>query len=160
MVGSPSRTYIGGLTVHTPPVPNLASPRSARGHNYLVDGSDPIDVTVAQTLRSIEPEAAVHLRVTRLTVGKYEVDGRRISVGWMKSGTLGVSEDEVAVTEKLPLMQYLRQAAAVAQHTATAPKRQGIDSYTGRSTASVLAQDAASERQSAMRLACGKSFLI
>merc|ERR1740122_278823 len=52
-------------------------------------------------------------------MGKYEIDGRRVSLRWTDSGgnpALLVCEDEVtdAVGSEMPLLAYLSQAANVA----------------------------------------------
>jgi len=96
---------------------------------------DAMDRAVKLQLRSINQELLPRLRVKRLGAGKYEIDGRKLSLRWgprfagrsescdgnnhnyTNGPDLFVSEDEVAGKEGLadwvPLQAYLQQAASV-----------------------------------------------
>jgi len=87
-----------------------------------------MDRLVKLQLKNINQELLPRLRVKRLGAGKYEVDGRKLSLRWgprfagnsqndARGPELLVSEDEVAGKEGradwVPLQAYLQQAASV-----------------------------------------------
>jgi len=76
-----------------------------------------MDMAVASTLCQLPRASAQALYVTRLSAGKYMIDGRPVSVDWLKRGpvaSLVAFEDDVPGTQVTPLLQYLQQASAVA----------------------------------------------
>jgi len=92
---------------------------------FRPDPTDAMDQTVWSLLSGMEHEALSRLMVRRLFTGKYEIDGRRVSVYWgphtgegpATADNLLVREDEVGGEEgspELPLPAYLQQAANVA----------------------------------------------
>jgi len=92
---------------------------------YQPDPVDSVDIMVSKLLQGMDHEALSRLMVRRLTVGKYEIDGRQVSIYWAPPSGEGsaaadellVREDEVGGEEGSPevsLPAYLLQAANVA----------------------------------------------
>lgn len=92
---------------------------------YQPDLMDPVDRTVFKLLNDMGQEALSRLMIRRLGPGKYEIDGRKVSVYCAPSGGEGgfdasellAREDEVGGEEGCPelsLQAYLQQAANVA----------------------------------------------
>jgi len=98
---------------------------TVRASSYLADSSDMMDVEFARHLLALDRESASALELRRLAHGRYEVQGRRLSVRWGEGdgGTelLCIEEhDELGGEKKefqegeVPLGEYLRQMAALA----------------------------------------------
>lgn len=83
---------------------------------YVPDKSDPMDVKLSAGLRFLDPVAASKLVLRRLAPGKYEMDGRRVTLQWAAGGQLSVLEDDVLDSKgsEMQLQAYLHQAANVA----------------------------------------------
>jgi len=95
------------------------------GQQPEAEPADAVDHAVRAQLRTVDPESLSRLMVKRLSAGKYEVDGRRVTIRWGPSTDKGTSdatallvrEDEVGGDEGSPessLPAYLQQAANVA----------------------------------------------
>mmetsp|Transcript_9423 Transcript_9423/g.22673 ORF Transcript_9423/g.22673 Transcript_9423/m.22673 type:complete len:589 (-) Transcript_9423:152-1918(-) len=83
---------------------------------YIVDLADPIDQLLGTALRTLDA-AASKLTLRRLASGRYEIDGRRVTLRWEQGGSgLVVTEDEVrdARGSAMPLQAYLKSAGNVA----------------------------------------------
>lgn len=84
---------------------------------YIVDLADPVDQLLGNALRMLDLAAASKLTLRRLSPGRYEIDGRRVTLRWEQGGTgLVVIEDEVldARGSAMPLVAYLKSAGNVA----------------------------------------------
>jgi len=84
---------------------------------YIVDLADPVDQLLGNALRMLDTAAASKLTLRRLSPGRYEIDGRRVTLRWEQGGTgLVVIEDEVldARGSAMPLVAYLKSAGNVA----------------------------------------------
>lgn len=110
-----------------PATPRVAKPLAAFGGHmpssaskYRADDSDRIDVTLAEALRRLDSASAEALLLCRLTQGKYEIDGRRVTLDWDGPTSLSVYEDDVPDCLRIPLLEYLQQAATVARVLADA----------------------------------------
>jgi len=144
--------------------------------NYVSDPCDPIDLMLSVALSSVDRVTSTKLMLRRLAMGKYEIDGRRVSLRWTdQGGNLGllVCEDEVAdaAGSEMPLLAYLSQAANVAASLsggradmpkiARVPKEQRLTFTEGDGEApSTLDVDrVGNERCESMRIACEQAKL-
>lgn len=144
--------------------------------NYVADPCDPIDLMLSVGLSSVDRVTSTKLMLRRLTMGKYEIDGRRVSLRWTDQGGnpgLLVCEDEVAdaAGSEMPLLAYLSQAANVAASLsggradmpkiARVPKEQRLTFAEGEGeAASTLDVDrVGNERCESMRIACEQAKL-
>jgi len=138
--------------------------------DYRGDPSDPIDMMLSWCLFSLDREPSSRLKIRRLAVGKYEIDGRQVSIKWSgrpDSTELFVREDQVADSRasEMPLLAYLSQAAHVA--ASLSGRRAGLPAVSrippekrltfhggseGDATANI--DQAGLERVGSMRLAC------
>lgn len=94
----------------TPGMPGVA---------YVPKASDAFDVQIAVQLTALGPEAAASLRVRRIDMGRYEIDGRRVSLRWrdfIGSELIAVEDDVPHSNDRQTLLpSYLRQAARIAK---------------------------------------------
>jgi len=135
---------------------------------YQPVSSDRMDLSMQLELRKLDAASAEVLRLRRIAPGKYEIDGRCVSVYWLEggaNGVLGVCEDNVPVAsrpDELPLSQYLQQAAAVASSKVQRRKdrpqptveKKGVD------TTAAIENDLQQDRISSMLLACKEAGLV
>lgn len=143
---------------------------------YMADNSDPIDMMLSVGLAALDRASSSKLILRRLGRGKYEIDGRRVSLRWAEQqGNPGllVSEDEIAdsMGSEMPLIAYLTQAGNVAASLsgqradmpkiARIPKEQRLTfadaSGKGGSTADL--DNVGNERCESMRIACEQARL-
>ncbi|CAE7233675.1 unnamed protein product [Symbiodinium natans] len=99
---------MGGGGFSQTPVPAAA---------YIVDLADPVDQLLGNALRMLDAAASSKLVLRRLGPGRYEIDGRRVTLRWEQGGAgLVVIEDEVldARGSAMPLVAYLKSAGNVA----------------------------------------------
>lgn len=91
---------------------------SVSADRYVADANDPMDVEVARHLRLLDKEAVSALVLRRLAPGKYEIDGRPISLHWGGSWNAEVfvreGESDGQNTTDSPLYQYLFETASIA----------------------------------------------
>merc|ERR1719382_358572 len=81
----PQHAMQGGL-------PSQAVPAST----YMADAKDPVDMMLAVGLSAMDRNTASRLMIRRLGAGKYEIDGRKVTLRWTDQGgspSLLVSED-------------------------------------------------------------------
>merc|ERR1712110_1412449 len=107
--------------MQAPPVRGAQTPvRSTMAQaacHYSGDPSDPMDMMLTRCLFSLDKPTAARLLVRRLGPGRYEIDGRQVSMRWsgkFDSSSLFVREDQVGDSSELPVLAYLAQAAHVA----------------------------------------------
>merc|ERR1719433_393304 len=144
--------------------------------NYVADPCDPIDLMLSVGLSSVDRVTSTKLMLRRLTMGKYEIDGRRVSLRWTDQGGnpgLLVCEDEVAdaAGSEMPLLAYLSQAANVAASLsggradmpkiARVPKEQRLTfaEEAAESTSTLDVERVGNERCESMRIACEQARL-
>jgi len=144
--------------------------------NYVADPCDPIDLMLSVGLSSLDRVTSTKLMLRRLAMGKYEIDGRRVSLCWTDQGGnpgLLVCEDEVAdaAGSEMPLLAYLSQAANVAASLSggradmpkisRVPKEQRLTFAEGEGeAASTLDVDRiGNDRCESMRIACEQAKL-
>lgn len=85
---------------------------------YRADKADVMDIAVSNHLCSLDAASLAALQLCRKAAGRYEVDGRQITLRWRsaRSSDILVHEDGVAATKgDMLLAQYLQQAANVAK---------------------------------------------
>merc|ERR1712216_783605 len=87
---------------------------------YKADNSDMMDMAMSWALCKLDATSSASLWLRRLAPSKYEIDGRHVTVSWrnQKHTDLLASEDDVPKAAKMPLLDYLRQAACVASSLA------------------------------------------
>jgi len=109
-----------------------------------------MDMAMSWALCKLDAASASALWLRRLAPGRYEVDNRRLTVSWRspKRADLVVSEDDVPTDEKIPLLDYLRQAARVALFLAHPP------ATSNDAVAASASFDGGDERVQCMLLAC------
>jgi len=93
---------------------------------YVADPTDRIDAVFSRLLLDIGQDQASRLMLRRKEQGKYEIDGRQVTVSWQAEGVsheLVVREDDIADGLPVPLDTYLAQASNVA--VALAGRRAG-----------------------------------
>lgn len=145
--------------------------------NYCADSADPIDMMLAVGLSSLDRKMSAKLVLRRIGSGKYEIDGRRVSLRWTDQGGnpgLLVCEDDVidAKGSEMPLLAYLSQAANVAcalsgqradqPKIARVPKEQRLtfaESKDRESASTLDIEKMGNERCESMRLACEQAKL-
>lgn len=142
---------------------------------YAADPTDPIDMMLAAGLCCLDRAAANRLTLRRLGVGRYEIDGRRVSLKWSEPGSppgIVVQEDDVHDSHEstVPLPAYLKQAANVATslsglqrdlpRIARVPKEQRLTfaDVKGSETHAAIEQSG-NERCESMRIACEQARL-
>jgi len=163
----PQAAFPGGFS-NQPPIPASA---------YKADSSDPVDMMLAVGLSSLDRATASKLTIKRLGMGKYEIDGRKVSLRWTEQGgspALLVLEDEVmnSAESETPLIAYLSQAANVAASLsgqradmpkiARIPKEQRLTfaDHKGEGSKGTLnIADVGNERCESMRIACEQARL-
>lgn len=149
-----------------PPVP---------ASSYVADASDPIDLMLTVGLSTLDRGTSSKLMLRRLAMGRYEIDGRRVSLRWTDQGGnpgLLVGEDEVADKgSEMPLLAYLSQAANVAASLsggradmpkiARIPKEQRLTfaEEVTESTSTLDVERVGNERCESMRIACEQARL-
>lgn len=164
---------VGGVECGGPQQQDSTSSKPAtRCYSYTCDSSDPMDRVVMETLVSLGVETASRLRIRRLDVGKYEVDGRRISLRWGSNPSeLVACEDDVGgdlAGRGTHLVSYLRQAADVAASLggrqtgapliARVPQDMRLTfSSSGPGTESIDSEHL--HRRESMRIACEEAML-
>jgi len=86
--------------------------------SYNVDMSDQVDQMLGTALRMLDVGAARKLMVRRFALGRYEIDGRKVTLRWSQHPGVGLVaiEDEVQDSHdsEMPLLSYLGQAGNVA----------------------------------------------
>jgi len=143
--------------------------------HYQADAADPLDLMLAAGLATLDRASAFKLMLRRLGGGKYEIDGRRVTLRWGDLGGapgLVACEDEVKDTAsgEMPLTAYLSQAANVAASLcgqradmpkiARIPKEQRLTFATeSTDTAALKLDDVGNERCESMRIACEQAML-
>jgi len=150
---------------------------SVAASHYQADAADPLDLMLAAGLATLDRASASKLMLRRLGGGKYEIDGRKVTLRWGEVGGapgLVACEDEVkdAASGAMPLTAYLSQAANVAASLcgqradmpkiARIPKEQRLtfaDSGATDSTAALKLDDVGNERCESMRIACEQAML-
>lgn len=139
----------------------FSGPLPVPAYKYRADTSDMVDMAMSWTLCKLDATSSASLWLRRVTVGRYEIDGRRVSVRWLnqKRTNLVASEDDVHNAECVPLLDYLRQASSVAKSLETlqmsgtalspmrSPSAEGDELFHGFS-------DVDSERIRSMLVAC------
>jgi len=145
---------------------------------FAADAGDPTDLMVAAALGTLDAASASKLVLRKRAVGKYEIDGRQVTLRWADlDGTPGLLavEDDVkdAAAAELPLAAYLSQAANVAASLcgqkadmpkiARVPKEQrltfGDGNASGNSLAALKLDEVGNERCESMRIACEQAML-
>lgn len=135
MEGSPTRFYSAPIQAGAPPLGLGPLMQGMLAKNAGIgfaeeQSSDPYDVIdrmVLAHLMAIDQEASSRLNVRRLGAGKYEIDGRCVSLRWGTCSEQGVAEAvQLVVCEgevggdlancpaQMPLAAYLQQASNVA----------------------------------------------
>mmetsp|Transcript_54009 Transcript_54009/g.96723 ORF Transcript_54009/g.96723 Transcript_54009/m.96723 type:complete len:736 (-) Transcript_54009:54-2261(-) len=111
----PTHSAMGGL------IPGVTSPpmnAPVQASKYIVDIADHIDQLLGNALRLLDAAAASKLTLRRFAPGRYEVDGRKVTLRWSAVPGMGlcVLEDEVLDSKgsEMPLEAYLSQAGNVA----------------------------------------------
>lgn len=116
------------------------------GSSYSADTGDVMDVEMSRNLSALDPEAASALLIRRLTPGKYEIDGRFVSVRWGagRGSTDLFAKEDVGGEEELPVPEYLNQLAGLAREIRppVAPR------------ALTFPDEALEDRYESMQLAC------
>ncbi|CAJ1393850.1 unnamed protein product [Effrenium voratum] len=141
---------------------------------YIVDLGDPVDQMLGSALRTLDAAAASKLTLRRLAPGRYEIDGRKVTLRWSDQGAgLMCIEDEVLDPRgsAMPLPAYLSQAGNVAASLsgqkadmpkiARVPKNQRLtfdDEKEEKNLASQI-EKLGSERCESMRLAVEQARL-
>lgn len=153
-----------------------ASQTPVPASSYIADPCDPIDLMFTVGLSSLDRCTSSKLMLRRLAMGKYEIDGRRVSLRWTDQGGnpgLLVCEDEVAdaAGSEMPLLAYLSQAANVAASLsggradmpkiARVPKEQRLTfaEEGADSTSTLDVERVGNERCESMRIACEQARL-
>jgi len=100
-------------------VPQWVPPGSSLGpaSMYVADPTDRIDAVFSRSLLNLGQDQASRLMLRRKGRGKYEIDGRQVTVSWQAEGAsheLVVREDDIADGLPVPLDTYLAQASNVA----------------------------------------------
>jgi len=146
---------------------------------YKADPSDPIDLMLAAGLAALDRDSARKLMLRKLSLGRYEIDGRRVTVRWGSVGGahgLVASEDNVKARQgrhsEVALVDYLTQAAHVATallggrddmpKIARVPKEQRLtfgDDGSRPSTKALHMEEFGNERCESMRIACEQALL-
>jgi hypothetical protein len=123
---------------------------------YKADCADMMDMMLSWALCKLDPKAASSLRLRRLAPGKYEIDGRRVTVVWVggkrKLKELAAIEDDVPGSVPIPIRDYLNQAARVASFMQTAQPRGPELAPEGRDASEYDTSDP--DRVSSMKYAC------
>lgn len=162
---------------HMPGAPPAGAPGPVPASHFAADTSDPIDLMMCSALGALDRDAASKLVLRRIAVGKYEIDGRQISIRWGEvDGMPGLlaCEDDVkdSAAAEIPLISYLNQAANVAAslcgqradmpRIARIPKEQRLtfaDNNSTDSTAALKLDSLGNERCESMRIACEQALL-
>lgn len=137
---------------------------------YSGDPSDPMDMMLSWCLFSLDKPTAAKLMIRRTGNGKYEIDGRKVTLRWsgkLDSTELFVREDQVEGASELSVVAYLAQAAHVAASLSGCgkglsaigriPQERRLtfrETATAESTAKLDDPGSHIERVSSMRLAC------
>lgn len=160
-----SQSVMGGGGFNTAPAPAAS---------YIVDLADPIDQMLGNALRSLDAAAASKLMLRRLAPGRYEIDGRKVTVRWSEQGSgLVAIEDEVLDPRgsAMPLRAYLGQAgnvvASLSGQRADMPKiarvpksqRLTFDDKQAEKNLAAQIEKLGSERCESMRLAVEQARL-
>lgn len=150
---------------------------SAPASHYQADAADPLDLMLAAGLATLDRASASKLMLRRLGGGRYEIDGRRVTLRWGDCGGapgLVACEDEVKDQDPMPLTAYLSQAANVAASLcgqradmpkiARIPKEQRLTfadkgAKDSIGTAALKLDDVGNERCESMRIACEQAML-
>jgi len=110
----PSHSAISGPIPGVSTVQNTPVPASS----YIVDIADHVDQLLGNALRALDAAAAAKLTLRRFAPGRYEIDGRKVTLRWPQVPGMGLSvlEDEVLDSKdsEMPLDAYLSQAGNVA----------------------------------------------
>jgi len=155
--------------------PHNPNPNPVPASHYVADGVDPIDLMLSVGLSSLDRTTSSKLVMRRLGMGKYEIDGRRVSLKWADQGGqpgLMVCEDEVVDKgSEMPLLAYLSQAANVAASLsggradmpkiACVPKEQRLTfaEEVPEQISTLEVERVGNERCESMRIACEQARL-
>jgi len=125
-----------------------------KAYQYKADSTDPIDVEVHHALHALNPEALQLVALRRVEAGRYEIEGRTVSVYRGSSGGLLVHENEVLGADigDLPLQAYINLVANVAQDIQRLASTETFYSA-GAARLNDLSVDG-DERYEAMQVAC------
>lgn len=98
----------------------MSGPMPVPASKFRADKADMMDMVMSWNLIALDAASLSALWIRRLDIGRYEVDGRRITLQWCspKSTDIIVREDDVPGQRAVPLADYLRQAAATAKRQA------------------------------------------
>jgi hypothetical protein len=126
-------------------------------------------------LFSLDKHTAASLMIRRIGKGKYEVDGRRVTLccpGGIDAKELCILEDDIGKASEMPAAAYLSQAAHVAASLRGCGKGLGAvgqlpqekrltfhESSNAESTKKIDDPSSQIERVSSMRLACEQAKL-
>lgn len=176
MTSSNASFYFAPHQQHPMGGPHNPHPNPVPAIHYVADGADPIDLMLSVGLSSLDRHTSSKLVLRRLCMGKYEIDGRRVSLKWTDQGGqpgLLVCEDEVADKgSEMPLLAYLSQAANVAASLsggradmpkiAAVPKEQRLtfaEETTEQNSTLDVERREGNERCESMRIACEQARL-
>merc|ERR1712118_40590 len=106
-MGNSSRGSAKTKTKRKPPP--KPQPTLVKTFQYMHDALDPIDVEMGETLKRLSIDAKNTLALSRISPGKYEIDGRPCLVDW-EGKQLLVQEEKVdgAGIADMSLHQYLQ----------------------------------------------------
>jgi len=143
------------------PDPTFISGLAVPAHRYVAVESDIMDVEVARRLQELSPAAAGALRLRRLEPGRYEIDGRLVTVrrrcatAWDGDDVcLLVHEDTVQGAPGVPLPAYLHQVANVALSLKRPKPPSAMTFADDRKPCASLENVNGEERFNAMQVAC------
>lgn len=134
---------------------------SFSGDRYAADCNDALDVEMARALASLGNEAASTLSLRRLATGRYEIDGRFVSLRRNVNGSVFARESTLGSDlppqasggegDEAPLPELLWQLASIAERLQS-PK-------TGRTLTFPEAHACGGDRFRSMELACKQAQL-
>lgn len=95
----------------------MSGPVPVPAAKYRADKADVMDMAMSNHLCSLDAASLAALWLRRVSPGKYEVDGRRITLQWRsaRSSDVIVHEEGISAEAHMPLGDYLTQAANVAK---------------------------------------------
>lgn len=97
---------------------------------YKADKADMMDMAVSWNLCALDTKSLGALWLRRLETGRYEVDGRQVSLQWRNPRSTDIVVCDQGVADKTPLPEYLRQVADTAKRrNASQPQEVGLATY-------------------------------
>lgn len=131
--------------------------------DYKGDASDAMDMEVYRHLARLPREAAMAFPLRRLATGRYEIDGRIVTLRWdmhAHGKELFAQEDEAPglagiaaiATEAVPLMQYLNEISSIAVRVRQ-PLRPRTLTFVGQENRGT------EDRFHSMQVACKQAYL-